>query len=91
MMMELIKIGQLTSLSPICLKLLSLASLRTGKIPNQWREAKVISLFKKGDNSLPSNYSPISLTCRILKSIIADSIKAHLVFIPLFLVVSMDF
>ncbi len=57
------------------------ASLKTGKIPIQWREAKVIALFKKGDNSLPSNYRPISLTCvacRILESIIADSIKAHI-------------
>ena len=30
-------------------------------IPNVWRVAKVILLFKKGDATLPQNYRPISL------------------------------
>ena len=30
-------------------------------IPEEWRVAKVVLLFKKGDASLPENYRPISL------------------------------
>ena len=33
----------------------------TSDIPDDWRVAKVILLFKKGDASLPENYTPISL------------------------------
>jgi len=33
----------------------------TTDIPNVWRVAKVILLFKKGDATLPQNYRPISL------------------------------
>ena len=34
---------------------------RAGDIPEIWRIAKVVLLFKKGDNSLPENDRPISL------------------------------
>jgi len=36
-------------------------SLSTGIIPNNFKTAKVIPVFKKGDPQLPSNYRPISL------------------------------
>ncbi len=55
-------------------------SISTGKVPAQWKEANVSALHKKGDKNLANNYRPISLTCaacRILESIIADSLKDH--------------
>ena len=37
-------------------------SIETGKIPDDWREANVTPLFKKGKKSDPGNYRPVSLT-----------------------------
>lgn len=56
-------------------------SYRTGSIPAIWKTANVVPIFKKGDPSNPENYRPISLTCascRIMESIINDSIISHL-------------
>ena len=33
---------------------------RSKEIPSQWHSARVAAIFKKGDNSLPENYRPIS-------------------------------
>ena len=57
------------------LYLLFKESLKTGKIPQQWKDATVVAIFKKGSKRLASNYRPISLTCiicKILESIIRD-------------------
>ena len=57
------------------LYLLFKESLKTGKIPQQWKDATVVAIFKKGSKHLASNYRPISLTCiicKILESIIRD-------------------
>jgi len=56
-------------------------SMRTGKLPNIWKTAKVCPVYKKGLHSLPSNYRPISLTCiscKVMERIIADSIMSFL-------------
>ena len=56
-------------------------SLSTGEVPTDWKEATITALFKKGNRSEPRNYWPVSLTsivCKILKSIIKDSIVVHL-------------
>ena len=37
-------------------------SMDAGKIPDDWREANVTPLFKKGKKSDPGNYRPVSLT-----------------------------
>ena len=51
------------------LYLLFKESLKTGKIPQQWKDATVVAIFKKGSKRLASNYRPISLTCIICKII----------------------
>ena len=56
-------------------------SLMTGVIPEEWKLAKVVPVFKKGSKSLPGNYRPISLTCvlcRVMESFLKDSIMEHL-------------
>ena len=56
-------------------------SFETGKIPEDWKLAKVIPIFKKGKKSDPINYRPVSLTltvCKIMETIIRDKITEHL-------------
>ena len=38
------------------------ASLIQGKVPDEWKTANFMPLFKKGDRSAPVNYRPVSLT-----------------------------
>ncbi|HKJ81868.1 MAG TPA: reverse transcriptase family protein [Ignavibacteriaceae bacterium] len=56
-------------------------SITTGHIPQDWRDADVIPLYKKGSKVKPENYRPVSLTsiiCKILESILKDAITSHL-------------
>ena len=56
-------------------------SLEKGKVPQQWKDANVIPLFKKGKKDKCENYRPVSLTCivcKILESIIKDMLVDHL-------------
>ena len=55
-------------------------SLEDGKIPEDWKEAEVIAIFKKGDKMDPGNYRPVSLTCitcKVLESLIRDILVNH--------------
>ena len=64
---------------PLCL--LFNTSLRDKTFPYQWKIAHVISLFKSGDKSLPSNYRPVSLlSCvgKLLEKIVFKNIFNHL-------------
>ena len=57
-------------------------SLNSGLIPNDWKIANVTPLFKKVSKCECKNYKSVSLTsilCKILESIIKDSINEHLV------------
>jgi hypothetical protein len=38
------------------------ASVNQGSIPDEWKEANVVPIFKKGDKSKAVNYRPVSLT-----------------------------
>ena len=56
-------------------------SIRTGKLPSDWKKAHISAVFKKGDREFPSNYRPISLTsivCKILESLLRDHIVDYL-------------
>ena len=56
-------------------------SIRTGKVPSDWKLANVTPIHKKGSKGNVENYRPISLTsipCKILEAIIKDNIVDHL-------------
>src|SRR6218665_2202121 len=56
-------------------------SMQTGDIPQEWRDALIVPLFKKGNRSDPCNYRPVSLTtvvCKIMERIVKDSVVEHL-------------
>ena len=60
--------------------LLFQASLKQGTVPQDWREASVTPLFKKGDRLKAENYRPISLTSvssKLLEHIIHSNIMSH--------------
>ncbi|XP_065683334.1 uncharacterized protein LOC136096110 [Hydra vulgaris] len=57
-------------------------SMETGTLPDMWKKANVMPLFKKGSKLKASNYRPVSLTsipCKVLERIIADCIMQHLI------------
>lgn len=46
-----------------------------------WKEANVTPIFKKGSKSEPGNYSSVSLTsvsCKLMESVIRDEVTKHL-------------
>ena len=55
-------------------------SLVQGVVLNDWREANITALFKKGSKSASQNCRPVSLTsviCKQMESIIKDEIIKH--------------
>ena len=56
-------------------------SLSTNQIPEIWKRAIVIPIYKKGKLNIASNYRPISLTsvvCRLLERIIHKQLNSHI-------------
>ena len=53
-------------------------SFMSSSVPDEWRLATVIPVFKKGCPSNPNNYRPISLTCIPCKIIMESIIKDHM-------------
>ena len=56
-------------------------SVMSSSVPDEWRLAEVIPVFKKGCPSSPNKYRPISLTCmpcKIMESIIKDHMLSFL-------------
>ena len=56
-------------------------SLDEAKIPDEWKEAEVVPIFKKGAKDEASNYRPVSLTSipsKVCESLIRDEILAHM-------------
>ena len=55
--------------------------MNEGSVPPDWKLANVTPIFKKGSKGDPANYRPVSLTsvcCKVMESIIRDSIVEHL-------------
>ena len=66
-------------LSPFLTRLFQ-ASLDQGIVPQDWKDASVVPLFKKGERHIAANYRPVSLTsitCKILEHIVHSSIMTH--------------
>jgi hypothetical protein len=56
--------------------------LRNGIFPTKWKSANVVSIFKKGDNSLPTNYRPISLLhclSKVFEKVVANRLITYIV------------
>ncbi len=63
------------------LTLLFKASIEHKSLPTDWKNATVSAIHKKGSRKQPSNYRPVSLTCiscKVLESIVRDSIIDHM-------------
>ena len=57
------------------------ASLNQGKLPQKWKMANIVPIFKKGDTEDPLNYRPVSLTSivvKLLERIIRAKWESHL-------------
>jgi hypothetical protein len=55
-------------------------SVNTGTIPDEWRSALIVPVFKKGDRHQASNNRPISLTsiaCKLLEHIVHSQVMDH--------------
>jgi hypothetical protein len=55
-----------SELSPSACKLFN-KSISSGTFPQQWKEAVVVPIHKKGDRNFVTNYKPISLLCILSK------------------------
>ena len=67
-------------ISPV-LAMIFQASLHQSVIPIDWKLARVVPIFKKGERHNPGNYRPVSLTCicsKLLEHIIYFHIFSHL-------------
>ncbi|CAM4598543.1 unnamed protein product [Lepidochelys olivacea] len=56
-------------------------SWRTGEVPDDWKKANVVPIFKKGKKEDPGNYRPVSLTSvpgKIMEQVLKESILMHL-------------
>mgnify|MGYP003433312545 FL=1 len=57
-------------------------SLREGRLPQEWRMAEVVPIFKKGARTQVGNYRPVSLTsvvCKIMERLIRKALLKHLI------------
>ena len=67
------------SIAPILREIFQ-RSVATGELPEDWLNADVAPVYKKGDRSGPGNYRPVSLTsvvCKVLEHILHGHIMRH--------------
>ncbi|CAM5113746.1 unnamed protein product, partial [Eretmochelys imbricata] len=56
-------------------------SWQSGEVPDNWKKANVVPIFKKGKEEDPGNYRPVSLTSvpgKIMEQVLKESILKHL-------------
>ena len=56
-------------------------SLSEGCLPQEWKDAHISPIFKKGKKSVPGNYRPVSLTsiiCKVIESLFQDHVVHHI-------------
>ena len=71
-----------SEISPM-LVLIYIELLARGTVPDDWRQANVAPVFKKGEKYNAANYRLVSLTCiccKTLEHIIVSNINKHLAF-----------
>ena len=74
-------LSEVSGIMSIPLSIIFQTSIDTKTLPSEWKHANVSAIYKKDNKTLPSNYRPVSLTsvvCKILESIIRDSIVEHM-------------
>ena len=57
------------------------SSAKSNRVPDQWKNADVLSLYKKDDETEKGNYGPISLLCvpgKLLETCVSSTITNHL-------------
>ena len=59
------------------LTLIFQASLDQGTLPEVWKQATVVPVFKKGSNTDPCNFRPISLTVQLISNLMLASTKSR--------------
>ena len=53
----------------------------SGHLPQDWRDANICPIHKKGDRSRAKNYRPVSLTsqvAKVMEKLILDALKDHI-------------
>ena len=56
-------------------------SISQGRVPQQWKLANIVPIFKKGCRSSPENYRPVSLTSiisKLMEKIISKQMMEHI-------------
>ena len=55
--------------------------MEEGKIPNEWKQTRIVPIYKKGARCEPGNYRPVSLTsqvCKVMERLVKSAIMDHL-------------
>ncbi|CAM5151182.1 unnamed protein product [Natator depressus] len=72
---------ELAAVIPEPLAIIFENSWRTGEVPDDWKKANVVPIFKKRKKEDPGNYRPVSLTSvpgKIMEQVLKESILKHL-------------